>query len=76
MEISLENALHIVASSLLFDEAWYRKTYRIDAEKNAAEHYLTEGYTKGWNPSPYFSTELYLIENPDIRWAGINPLLH
>lgn len=76
MEVSFEEAVRIVASSLLFDEAWYRKTYRVDAEENAAAHYLTEGYAKGWNPSQYFSTEMYLLENPNIRWGGTNPLLH
>ena len=77
MEVPFEEAVRIVADSLLFDEAWYRKTYRIDAEVNAAAHYLTEGYTKGWNPSKYFSTEVYFLENPDIRGGGgINPLLH
>lgn len=76
MEISFEKALYIVASSLLFDEAWYRKTYRIDSETDAAAHYLTEGYTKGWNPSQYFSTETYFLKYPDVRWGGTNPLLH
>ena len=65
MEVSFEEAVRIVASSLLFDEAWYRKTYRVDAKENAAAHYLTEGYAKGWNPSQYFSTEMYLLENPN-----------
>ena len=76
MEISLEYALRIVENSLLFDEAWYRETYRIDAKIDAAAHYLTEGCAKGWNPSPYFSTELYFLENPNVRWGGTNPLLH
>ena len=76
MEIPFEAAMRIVESSLLFDEAWYRKTYRIDAETNAAAHYLTEGWAKGWNPSRYFSTEDYFLENPDVRWGQINPLLH
>lgn len=76
MQISLEMAVPIIERSILFDEHWYRKTYRLDTQTNAAEHYLMEGYKKGWNPSKYFSTEEYFLENPDVRWGGIPPLLH
>ena len=71
MQISLEMAVPIIERSILFDEHWYRKMYRLDTQTNAAEHYLMEGYKKGWNPSKYFSTEEYFLENPDVRWGGI-----
>ncbi len=76
MQVSMEWAIHIVKTSPLFDEAWYRQTYHLAADVDAARHYITEGYKKGWNPSPYFSTEEYLIENDDVRLAGDQPLLH
>lgn len=76
MQISLEMAVPIIERSILFDEHWYRKMYRLDTQTNAAEHYLMEGYKKGWNPSKYFSTEEYFLENPDVRWGGTPPLLH
>ena len=75
MEITMELGTFLIASSPLFDEGWYRRTYRIAPEINAAQHYLTEGYKHGWNPSPFFSTEEYFIENPEVRFSGDNPLL-
>lgn len=41
-----------------------------------AEHYLTQGWKEGHDPSPYFSTNEYLRTYPDVAEAGINPLLH
>lgn len=41
-----------------------------------AEHYLTQGWEKGYNPSPHFSTNEYLKTYPDVAAAGVNPLLH
>lgn len=76
MEVNMNWAAFIIGSSPLFDEQWYRKTYRISDEVNAAKHYLLEGAKKGWNPSKYFSTEEYFLENENVRWNGDNPLLH
>ena len=43
---------------------------------NPLDHYLERGALEGRNPSPVFSTWLYLILYPDVRAAGMNPLLH
>jgi glycosyltransferase involved in cell wall biosynthesis len=41
-----------------------------------AEHYVLEGWKKGYDPSPTFSTSYYLKSYPDIAASGMNPLLH
>ncbi|KIQ71410.1 hypothetical protein Wenmar_04120 (plasmid) [Wenxinia marina DSM 24838] len=43
---------------------------------SAAEHYLLYGGPMGRDPGTRFSAELYLDAHPDIRAAGLNPLLH
>lgn len=40
------------------------------------DHYLEIGWRAGLNPSPRFSTTLYLERNPDVRDADMNPLAH
>ena len=43
---------------------------------DAWQHYISEGWRKGLNPSSKFNTQYYLEENPDVAAAGINPLIH
>lgn len=62
----------IIERSSYFDAQWYGQKY--DVRKDAALHYLNEGWKLNYNPSARFSTRDYLINNPDIR--DINPLLH
>lgn len=59
-----------------FDTAWYRATYGIPTTVNALTDYHTVGWQAGRNPSPEFSTSLYLSAYPDIQAAGVNPLWH
>ncbi|MBQ7705039.1 MAG: radical SAM protein [Selenomonadaceae bacterium] len=66
----------IIKNSLLFDAAWYCKTYGYGEYLDAAEHYLNIGWREGKNPSAFFSTSDYLKKNPDVAAAGMNPLLH
>ncbi|EGX76683.1 hypothetical protein HMPREF9457_01016 [Dorea formicigenerans 4_6_53AFAA] len=47
--------------------------YHINKEE-AVSHYLNIGWKLGYDPSPYFSTEMYMNNNPDI--INYNPLLH
>lgn len=42
----------------------------------AVQHYLKKGWRMGLNPHPLFDTKWYLSKNPDVKKAGINPLLH
>lgn len=64
--------------SKLFNQKYYLQHYPdVSADNiNPAEHYLTVGWTKGYNPSQKFNTNVYLMLNPDVKQAGMNPLLH
>jgi len=42
----------------------------------ALAHYLRFGWCDGRDPSPDFSTQFYLDQNPDVRQAGVNPFVH
>lgn len=66
----------VIANSLLFDAQWYCKNYGFGEYLDAAKHYLTVGWLDGKDPSPFFSTADYLAKNPDVKVAGVNPLLH
>ena len=65
----------IIRDSGLFDDAWYIKTYA-PSGGDALSHYLKTGAKQGFDPGPRFSTKAYLADNPDVREAGTNPLLH
>ena len=61
-----------IKKSKYFDEYWYKNHYNLQKEKNAAYHYLREGWIKGYNPSLKFSTKEYQKNNPNV---DICPLL-
>ncbi|GIX12463.1 MAG: hypothetical protein KatS3mg118_0422 [Paracoccaceae bacterium] len=66
-----------VARSPLFDPAFYAHVAGIDpAVIDAALHYVLRGVALGLPTSPDFHTGHYLLRNPDLRGARINPLLH
>ncbi|QEE39062.1 hypothetical protein FV241_14260 [Methylobacterium sp. WL2] len=66
-----------LASSELFDAAWYRATQVPGLRSDqVARHYLQEGAARGLSPSPLFDGPWYLATNPDVAVAGLNPLLH
>lgn len=67
---------NIIENSLLFDAAWYCKTYGFGKYLDAAAHYLNIGWRENKNPSSFFSTADYLKKYPDVADAKINPLLH
>ena len=67
--------LNYIRHSLLFDEAWYKRTYGI-RHIDPALHYLTLGWQCGFNPSTLFNGNDYLAKNPDVAAAKMNPLLH
>lgn len=48
----------------------------IGGDLSPLDHYLEIGWRAGLNPSPRFSTSLYLERNPDVRNADMNPLVH
>lgn len=61
-----------------FDPAFYRRQLReagVDPlPQRALRHYLEEGWIAGFDPSPRFSTELYLALHEEARAAGCAPL--
>jgi len=65
-------------ASGLFDPEWYLRQYPDVAEtgRSPAEHYLEEGYFRGYRPNSMFDSRWYLERYEDVRRAGMNPLLH
>ncbi|MBE7198018.1 MAG: hypothetical protein INR70_09455 [Parafilimonas terrae] len=61
-----------------FDEEYYRSWYADTCQypHGLARHYLDLGWREGRDPSGHFSTDGYLDANPDVRAAGVNPLVH
>ena len=45
-------------------------------EKNAFDHYLSEGWKKQYNPNKWFQIKEYLKLNPDIAKLDMEPLGH
>ena len=66
----------LLKKSRLFRPDWYRKRYPDIAGLDPIEHFLNFGWKENRDPSPEFSTSFYLENNPDIRAAGTNPLVH
>ena len=66
-----------IYNSEYFDEEWYETNYDIsDNHLDPINHYIKIGFKKGYNPSENFNNEDYFICNPDVKKAGINPLVH
>lgn len=66
----------IIKSSTYFDEDYYRKTYCIDKNEDAAIHYFKKGFLLGYNPSAKFDNDFYFEKNTDVLFANVNPLVH
>ena len=66
----------LILNSPYFDEDWYKRTYKLDEDEDAVNHYLYVGYAKGYNPGPDFSTHEYYECNIDVKRHGMNPLIH
>jgi len=70
--------MRAVATSDLFDAAWYLQRYPDVAATglDPALHYVLFGAAEHRNPGPGFDAAWYLQRYPDIAAGGINPLLH
>jgi hypothetical protein len=73
----------VTALSAVFGSFFDPDHYRGQVEQGfemdpgeALEHFLTVGWTLGFDASSDFSTDGYLSENPDVEAAGLNPLVH
>lgn len=74
--LNFAKKLHTIKKSAFFVEEYYRKTYNIPQNIDAAEHYLTKGYLCDYNPSPNFDTVLYKTYHKiQTEEDTINPLL-
>ncbi len=60
----------------LFDEKFYNKNYSNYYSGNPLEHYIFEGFKKGFDPSIKFSTKKYLNKYKNVKKANMNPLVH
>jgi GT2 family glycosyltransferase len=62
----------------MFDPSWYARNYssKYNIQINLLEHYIRFGVELQLNPSKKFDTAYYLEANPDVKAAGIHPLLH
>jgi hypothetical protein len=78
LSLSKRSAERQLTNSGLLDAEWYLSEYPDVAEsgRSPAEHYLEEGYLRGYRPNPLFDTRWYLERYEDVRRAGVNPLLH
>ncbi len=66
----------LVESSGLFDAAWYSAQVPGLDPSSALQHYLEIGREKNLAPSSAFDPEFYLLQNEDVRAAGVDPLVH
>jgi len=64
--------------NLLVDDLfYYSQNHDVwNAHVDADQHYITQGWHEGRDPSTFFSTSFYLAVNPDVKAAGIDPLAH
>jgi len=74
----LRQTYRTIASSGLFDHAYYRKRNLSGFSKlqDPLWHFVTKGWRAGFSPSPYFDTDYYVTKNDDVRVAKLNPLFH
>ncbi len=65
------------ATDLSLDPAYYAAhDPSLASGADAAADYHTVGWKAGLNPNAWFDTNYYLTVNPDVRYAGIDPLWH
>lgn len=74
---TINRAEHI-ATSGLFNEAWYLQRYPevADSGMTAIEHFIQVGADKSYCPSELFDTSWYLENYNDVAQGTINPLIH
>ncbi|MEQ9086671.1 MAG: hypothetical protein RIE23_05635 [Pontimonas sp.] len=74
----LRQTYRTIASSELFDSAYYRKRNLrgISKLQDPLWHFVTKGWRAGLSPSPHFDTKYYVTKNDDVRVAKLNPLFH
>ncbi len=66
----------IIHDSSLFDEKWYITQYSPKKDMDPILHYIKWGADEGLDPNPFFSSNKYYKTYPDVKRAGLNPLIH
>jgi lipopolysaccharide biosynthesis protein/glycosyltransferase involved in cell wall biosynthesis len=63
---------------LPIDRKYYWATYpeAILSCRDPRDHYLSEGWKRGFKPNPRFDPTFYLATYPDVAAAGVEPLTH
>lgn len=59
-----------------FDSIFYKKYNPELGDIDLIAHYIEYGWKEGQDPAPYFSTNDYMQNNPDVREKNINPFFH
>ncbi|MDD5960329.1 MAG: CDP-glycerol glycerophosphotransferase family protein [Methanobrevibacter wolinii] len=70
---------NLIKNSNLFDENYYKKTYKINTKKfDPLTHFATVGYLNGYNPSLNFDTSYYCKKYYIFNKINgdVNPLIH
>ena len=67
-----------VGPSGLFDSQWYLEQYPEASSSglHPFDHYILEGWRRGWSPGPRFDADWYRSYYADLRECGAEPLLH
>ena len=63
----------------MFDSTYYVAQVPVlqgESEDAICRHFVTQGWRDGLDPSPDFSTSLYLENYPDVAASATNPLYH
>ncbi|MDZ4370700.1 MAG: hypothetical protein U1C74_04675 [Phenylobacterium sp.] len=65
------------AIAVAFDARFYRAVYTdLPAAMDPLWHYRVAGWLEPRDPAPWFSTQDYLTDNPDVADAGVEPFAH
>ena len=60
-----------------FDTGWYRKAYKdVIGDEHPLLFWAAKGYKLGHDPAPDFASDVYFLENPDLKQGDVDPLLH
>jgi glycosyltransferase involved in cell wall biosynthesis len=63
------------AASGIFDSVWYRQKYP-QIGRTPLMHFALFGIYEGKYPAAKFNIENYLTLNPDVKAAGVHPVIH
>lgn len=66
----------LITNSNLYDKIYYKNQFETLPDGDLLEYFILNGESENKNPSPYFDVKFYLESNPDVKEAGINPLIH